>query len=181
MLPLGAYDLLERGNSMEQWKTIKGYEDYEVSDGGHVRNMKTGKILKPCENKRTGYYQINLSNKNGKKKFSIHRLVAIMWIPNDNPEHKTQVNHINEDKTDNRVENLEWVSPKENINHGTCQERRAEAKRGTGKKIYCYELDREFDSETQAEEITGIAQQNISACCHKRKKTAGKMHWKFVD
>ena len=103
----------------EQWRPIPGFEEYQVSDQGKVKN-KFGHILSPNINNK-GYYLVTLSNGYIKKTCSVHRLVAMAWIPN--PLNLPQVNHINEVKTDNRVENLEWVSCKQNINHGTGHDR----------------------------------------------------------
>lgn len=159
----------------EQWKTIQGYEQYEVSSEGRIRNKKTGKILKPAKHS-TGYLQVMLC-KNGKvKNFLVHRLVAIHFIPN--PHNKPTVNHIDENKENNNVSNLEWATMKEQLYHGTRTERQAKA---ISKKVYCVELDQTFDSIREAERLTGVAHQNISKACKGKYKTAGKMHWKYVD
>ena len=96
------------------WKQLDGYDNYYISNNGRVRNDRTGRILKPRKN-RGGYFQVGLQ-KNGKRKhFLVHRLVAIVFIPNS--ENKSEVNHKNLIKADNRVENLEWCTPKENTGH----------------------------------------------------------------
>lgn len=101
---------------MERWKKIDGYDNYSVSDMGRVRNDRTGRILKPG-NLKQGYTQVHLS-KNGKiTNHLIHRLVALTFIPN--PDNLPQVNHINEDKTDNHVNNLEWCTQQYNNTYGT--------------------------------------------------------------
>ena len=164
----------------EQWKTIQGYE-YEVSTEGRIRNKKTGRILKLGKNNR-GYLNVILY-KNGKQKnFLVHRLVAIAFIPN--PDNLPQVNHINENKEDNSVDNLEWISHKNNACHGTRGERIAKTRKEKGsccKKVYCYELDQTFDSIKEAERETGILVASIYQCCRGISKTAGKMHWKYVE
>jgi hypothetical protein len=94
----------------EVYKAIDGYNIYEVSNMGNVRNKKTGLILK--QKLRKGYYSIGLS-KNGKNKnFNIHRLIASYFIPN--PNNKRCVDHIDRDKLNNKIENLRWVSISEN-------------------------------------------------------------------
>ena len=95
-------------------KSINGFENYSITKNGNILNTKTNRILKYVIDS-SGYYQVNLYNKGKSKKFLIHRLVAIYFIPN--LENKPQVNHINGIKTDNRIENLEWNTSKENINH----------------------------------------------------------------
>jgi len=96
---------------MEEYKQIIDFENYEVSNLGNVRNIKTGKILKPRID-RDGYYQVCLCKDKKKKTPKIHRLVAESFI--ENPENKPCVDHINNDKLDNNVENLRWATLNEN-------------------------------------------------------------------
>ena len=108
---------------MEEWKDVVGYEGlYEVSNLGNVRNKQTGKVLKPILGKRWGYYKLNLFKDGIMKSKTIHRLVAEAWIPQVDKD-KDQVNHINEIKTDNRVENLEWCTVNYNNAYGTHNDR----------------------------------------------------------
>lgn len=99
-----------------EWRKvpIDGFDAYEVSSEGQVRSRKTGhcRLLKPKKNNRTGYLYVNLRNKDKNITRSIHRLVAMAFIPNRG--NRPEVNHINEDKRDNRVANLEWVTAHEN-------------------------------------------------------------------
>jgi hypothetical protein len=96
----------------ESWKDVANYSNYEVSTFGNVRNKNTGRILKPAN--QGGYYNVGLSNVKTKS-VSIHRLVAIAFIPN--PENKLHVNHIDKNSLNNKLENLEWATPKENNIH----------------------------------------------------------------
>lgn len=92
-----------------EWRKITERPNYSVSDHGDVRNDKTGRILKPHLS-TAGYYQVMMGRKT--VPLYVHRLVAIAFI--DNPNSLPQVDHINGDKTDNKVENLRWVSVSEN-------------------------------------------------------------------
>lgn len=121
---------------IEEWKPVVGYEGlYEVSSLGRVRSLdryvknnysywlRKGKVLSPEKNK-DGYLLVSLCC-NGKRYLrTVHRLVAEAFIPN--PDNLPEVNHINEDKSNNRVENLEWCTRKYNINFGTARIRRRE-------------------------------------------------------
>lgn len=93
------------------WKVVEGSENYEVSKLGQVRNRKTGRILKPG-NDKDGYHHVNLYKEGKQKTCKVHRLVANAFIPN--PENKTQVDHIDSYKTNNKINNLRWVSHQQN-------------------------------------------------------------------
>ena len=105
------------GNHIELWKDIEGFEGYQVSNQGNIRSLKgkEPKILKPYDN-GYGYLYINLYKNNKMYAKRVHKLVAEAFIPNTE-EGKTEVNHINGNKTDNRLINLEFVSRSENIKH----------------------------------------------------------------
>jgi hypothetical protein len=102
---------------MEIYKTIKDYEGiYEVSDFGNVRTKKTGYITKGSKTKK-GYLKVGLYKDKKRKLFYVHRLVALNFL--ENPENKPEVDHIDRNKQNNRIENLKWATNSENqINTG---------------------------------------------------------------
>ena len=170
---------------MEEWKTIEGYEGlYEVSNTGRIRN-RNRKIIKTFSNKE-GYIRVTLCKNNKPKTFSVHRLVALAFIPNT--ENKPQVNHIDEDKANNVFTNLEWVTQKENHNHGTINERISQSLKNNPKKskpVSAFDdfgnLIFSFPSIYEAERQTGINNDVIRDCLHKRNrvKKAGGYRWEF--
>ena len=110
----------------EIWKDIKDYEGlYQVSSFGRVKSFYTNRILKGSEDS-WGYLQVKLYKNGIKSNKKMHRLVAQSFIPN--PENKPEVNHIDENKTNNKLSNLEWSTAKENSNHGTRTERMAKTR-----------------------------------------------------
>lgn len=92
------------------WKQIEGYENYEVSEEGQVRNIKTGLILK--QDYSSKYIRVKIFNNNGGYRASVHRLIAQAFIPN--PENKPIIDHIDRCITNNNISNLRWVTYSEN-------------------------------------------------------------------
>ena len=125
----------------EKWKDIAGYDGmYQVSDLGRVRSLKFGKVrvLRPQKN-NNGYLIVGLYKDGKRKGITVHRLVANAFIPNDD-ESKTQINHRNEIKTDNRVSNIEWCSASYNLMYNDLNLRKKNGKRRKIAKLYDPEL-----------------------------------------
>lgn len=162
----------------EIWVNIKGTEGiYQVSSQGKVMNSRTGRILRT--DLRSGYPYVVL---NGRKKY-VHILVAEAFIPN--PNGYPQVNHRNENKEDNRVENLEWCDAKYNANYGTRNERisKNNHREGKPKPVWQYtvsgELVQKWASTRTAETALGICHTSIGKCCRNVTKTCGGFIWKY--
>lgn len=170
--------------NIEYWKFIPGYEGYMVSDQGRVKSLNynhTGKeqILRPAKDK-DGYLQVTLF-KDGKRKYlRVHRLV---WEVFNGPiPPGMQVNHINEDKTDCRLENLNLLSPKANTNWGTGNRRRAKT---LSKMVEQHTLDGThictWFSTIGIERELGYSLGNIWSCCNGKRKTAYGFKWCYAS
>ena len=158
----------------EQWRPVDGFEGlYAVSNLGRVKSLKYGreKILKPAKH-RNGYLFVTLCINGKRKHFLVHRLVATAFIPN--PEGFEQVNHKDENPSNNVVTNLEWCDCKYNINYGTHNERMASTKRNNPAFSKAVEASRFSDfreielcfASTQEAERNGYFSSNVSASCN---------------
>ena len=150
---------------MEIWKKIKDYDNYYISNLGNVRyNYCKLKLYKD----KDGYLQVYLNH----KLFKVHRLVALAFIPN--PDNLEEVNHINQIKNDNRVENLEWINHKDNTQYSCAH------------KVSQYSLSgvllNTFNSIRDAATLTGTDRKSIALCCKcaKNYKTANGFIWKYA-
>jgi len=175
---------------MEQtWKSIPNFSLYEASNDGFIRSInykKTGRkqILKPALNK-SGYLRtVLLNDKKEYKSILIHRLVAMTFIVNIN--NKSQINHINGIKTDNRIENIEWCTHQENIRHATInkmQKPRLGSLNGNSKLT-----EKEVKEIRDYKELKGFHynrkllanKYNVSECCIKEIITRRKGLWRHV-
>ena len=178
------------------WKQINGFENYQISNTGLI--CKEDLILKPFDN--NGYERELLSNKNIKSKKLVHRLVAEHFIPTN--DLTLQVNHKDMNKKNNYVENLEWCTAKENINHAmqnnpiikkqlTEQMSKIGKKYGkqnginSSKPVEQYSLDRilikSYKSAKEASNELNISYKCISKCCLGNAKTYKGFIWKFAS
>ena len=177
---------------IEVWKEINGfYGLYAVSNmgriksfdrilslNGYIKRLK-GKILKQ-QIFRNGYCAVHLSKNNIKKMYSVHRLVAQEFIPTPQTSEKLEVNHKDGDKTNNNIDNLEWITHKKNMQHS--------------QNILGYNVPKPvmqikdnkviaiFSNKTEASKKTGVCEVGIRYCCHRRKhcRTAGGYEWQYV-
>lgn len=166
---------------IEQWKTIIEATNYEVSNLGNIRNTKSGQILNPGVS-GNGYKQVSLkmvSTGAFQKKY-VHRLVAQYWL--ENPEGKKEVNHKNLDRTDNRAENLEWITSSDNQKH---KYQNGDYKTSNRKiqqlDIETGEVINEFDSIIEAARFFDRRRGQIDRAIHGQSKTAYGYQWRFSD
>ncbi len=184
----------------EIWKDIEGYEGlYQVSNLGRVKSLKSykngkngikipkqEKILKNSLVKRTGYYRVSLSRNGAFISQQVHRLVAKAFIPN--PAGYSQINHKDENKSNNVVNNLEWCDSKYNNNYGAHSQHISETRRKNKKgykKVVQYDLDNnlicEYESTREAARTLNIQNSIISRCCRGLKKTYKNSIWKYKE
>lgn len=173
----------------EIWKTIEDYPNYMVSNMGRVKAINwhregKEKEMKPYTTYK-GYLRLRLTKDGKSKQFQIHRLVAEAFIPN--PENKPYIDHINTDRTDNRVENLRWVTNKENCNNPISKQNYSKGNKGkTSVPILQFTKDGEFvrkwNSMSDAEQELGIKSRLSKYCSNKYgRKSAGGYIWRYAD
>lgn len=187
---------------MEKWKSIIGYEGiYEVSNLGNFRKLLPNGLVKNLKStpNNWGYYTIGLRKDGKVKQYRISRLIAEAFIPN--PENKPYVDHIDTDKSNNKVDNLRWVTPSENSNNplsvshmleswDNSDRRKHQREINLGElhpraKSVC-QLDEEgnvintFFTSVEAANYLGCKRANITKCCLGERKHAGGYRWKYA-
>lgn len=179
----------------EIWKDIPEYEGlYQASNLGRIKSLERidalghrlkEKILKPSIG-NSGYYQVCLCKNSIVKHYMIHRLVWKAF--NGSIPKNMQCNHLNEIKTDNRLENLNLMTSKENVNYGTRNERAGKVlknRKDQSKIVLQFTLEsilvKEYPSVMQAVRDNGFNQGNIFACCNGRQKTAYGYKWRYKE
>lgn len=166
---------------IEEWKAIPGYENYLISTLGRVIriNSKSNRIVKPFIKQR--YLYVGLCKNRKQTHFRLHRLVAEVFI--SNPNNLPEVNHKDEDKTNNSVDNLEWCTRLYNANYGSCRQKIGESNsksvraldKKSGVELYY------FLSMTEANRAIPTAKvSHISQCCKGKRKTAGGYKWEYA-
>lgn len=180
-------------SEIEVWKDIKNFPNYQVSNYGKIKSKeritnvgiknikqikRKEKILKPLKITK-GYLGIRLYNEKVKgKTFKIHRLVAETFIPN--PNNYKQINHIDGNKENNKVSNLEWCSNKYNMEHSY----KIGLRKNVVKEINQYNLNGNFIKKwcsiMEVQRKLKICNTNISNCCLGKRKSAGGYLWKFA-
>ncbi len=184
----------------EVWKPVVGWEySHEVSNMGKVRSLDRttiqgvnikGRILRPFKQKVVSgingnpYLMLQLNCDGKSKTYPVHRLVAMAFIPNDNPSEKTEVNHLDENRSNNRADNLEWCSHSDNINYGSRNQRQS-CNNPLRREVDQYTLDGElvahYYSTTEAAKVFNGDSSNISAACRGVSKTAYGYVWKYSN
>lgn len=166
----------------EIWKDVKGYEGlYQVSNLGRVKSLdydgsKKERIMSPYN--VHGYSRVRLFNDKKRVSTSVHRLVAGAFI--SNPENKPFVNHIDGNKSNNKIENLEWCNNSENLIHAY-RVLKFKASGGRPKKrVKNLDTGRVFSSVKEASVLTGVNRTSIISCCNGRYRTAGHQRWIYL-
>lgn len=155
----------------EQWIDVKGYEGlYQVSNLGNVKSLPRkgtkGKILKQ-HIKFGGYLAVALTKNHKTKWFRVHRLVLDNFRPNKDSEY-LQVDHINSNRIDNRLENLQWLTQTENV------------RKACAKQIRCVETGKIYNAIIDAARELNLGDSHISQCCRGIRQTCGGYHWEYT-
>lgn len=176
------------------WRDVIGYEGkYQVNTKGEIRSLNYGRMNKICLLKpylgNRGYLSVVLSKGNKTKIKMVHKLVAESFIPNG--DNKPFIDHINNIKTDNRVENLRWVTHKENMRNPLTRKRFSESAKkrpisentlkNWQRRIYCKELNKTFDSITQASKELNIPISCICRVCSGNRPHTRGYHFEYVN
>lgn len=187
----------------EIWKNIDGFDNYKISNFGRIKSLnyynKTNKekIMKPYI-QPNGYNKITLWKNKKSYQFYVHRLVAQTFIPN--PNNLETVNHKDENKSNNKVSNLEWMTQGDNVNYNNGRKRRVEtllknkktygSNNSKAKAVYCFELNKSWNSISEAADELGINKSTLrhginnirnGKNIHCGKCNGVKLTWKYLE
>lgn len=156
-------------------KEIFDYPNYYLTTDGQVWSKYSKKFLTQSLHK-DGYLYVSLNKEGIRKTFAVHRLMALTFLPN--PNNYIVINHKNENKQDNRIDNLEWCNQIYNINYGTSLIKRSKSQ---GKKVRCIETNIIYYSIGEASRQTGIDGSLIQRVCSGKRNHTHNLHWEYVD
>ncbi len=175
----------------EEWKEIKGYEEYYlISDKGNVFSKRKNRIMSPTMNSK-GYYRVELNDGNSNKRYFVHRLVAETFL--EKPNDCDIVNHLDFNPQNNNVDNLEWTTRKGNMEHsasagrfektGEWKDKIVNANRKHGKKVVATEIQTGkiiiFDCLNDCKQY-GFLAGEVSRCCNGKRKTHRGYWFRFM-
>ena len=172
---------------MEVWKDVKGYEGlYQVSNLGNIKSLErytsTGNYVEERMLKQrihSGYYRVNLSRDGTQRTISIHRIVALAFI--SNPNNYNVINHKDENKENNSIDNLEWCTNLYNLTYGTAIERRVkEKKKEIAQLDMLGNLLRYWHGAIDVQNELGYNQGNIIKCAKGKIKYSNGYKWKYA-
>lgn len=169
----------QQPSSKEEWRQVVEHSNYEVNQFGEIRHKQRKHILKPRSN-NGGYQYVNFKVDGKNTNFAVHRIVANAFIPN--PNGYTEVNHKDYDRTNNCVENLEWVTSSQNKSHAF---QKKENKEIRGKAVIQFDKQgayiTTYTSVSEAAEVLECTVGAISNCCLGRTKTSQGYRWSFAE
>lgn len=146
---------------------LKGFSGYQIYEDGRVYSLKSNKFLTQFPNAK-GYLRVTMVNDDGvSKNMRVNRLVAMAFI--ENPEGLSDVDHIDGNKQNNHVSNLQWMASADNVRKATC------------KRVYCIETNEIFNSATEAAKKYGVAISGVSSACTHPTRTAAGFHFCYID
>lgn len=163
----------------EIWKDLTEFEGlYQVSNTGFIKSMprqgSRGGIMKGYIDKK-GYIVITLRKDGHQWSKKLHRLIAQEFLPN--PKNLSEINHKDENKLNNHIDNLEWCTTQYNNNYGTRTER---ASKHCGKPIICVETGERYQGAKWAGQVLNLDPSGITKACKNPNRTVGGYHWKYI-